>query len=95
MALPHLDLTPTAMNEKPMSTSSDKPAGLVCRILGSPLVRLLVLGFVLLMMMGLNTDVMTSYAGYPFRPVLESLVTLPGGGAASLAASAACPLLIE
>jgi hypothetical protein len=29
------------------------------------------------------------------RPVLEMLVTLPSGGAASLAASAACPLLIE
>jgi hypothetical protein len=29
------------------------------------------------------------------RPVLEMLVTLPGGGAASLATSAACPLLIE
>jgi hypothetical protein len=28
------------------------------------------------------------------RPVLEMLVTLPGGGAASLAASAACQLLI-
>ncbi len=31
---------------------------------------------------------------HEFRPVLESLVTLPSGGAASLAASAACPLLI-
>jgi hypothetical protein len=29
------------------------------------------------------------------RPTLENLVTLPGGGAASLAASAACPLLVE
>jgi hypothetical protein len=29
-----------------------------------------------------------------FRPVLEMLVTLPSGGAAPLAASAACPLLI-
>ena len=29
------------------------------------------------------------------RPTLEILVTLPSGGAASLAASAACPLLIE
>jgi hypothetical protein len=28
------------------------------------------------------------------RPTLEMLVTLPSGGAASLAASAACPLLI-
>jgi hypothetical protein len=30
-----------------------------------------------------------------FRPVLEILVTLSGGGAASLAASAACPLLMN
>jgi hypothetical protein len=29
-----------------------------------------------------------------FRPTLEILVTLPSGGVASLAASAACPLLI-
>jgi hypothetical protein len=30
-----------------------------------------------------------------FRPILAMLVTLPSGGAALLAASAACPLLIE
>ena len=29
------------------------------------------------------------------RPILEMLVTLPSGGAASWAASAACPLWIE
>ena len=42
---------------------------LVRRILGSPPARVLVLGFILLMMMGLNTDVMTSYAGEPFKSV--------------------------
>jgi hypothetical protein len=30
-----------------------------------------------------------------FRPTLKILVTLPSGGAASLAASVACPLWIE
>lgn len=39
------------------------------RILGSPPARVLVLGFILLLMMGLNTDVMTSYAGEPFKSV--------------------------
>jgi hypothetical protein len=37
----------------------------------------------------LNPDIMAG-----LRPVLENPATLPGGGAASLAASAACPLLI-
>lgn len=39
------------------------------RILASPPARVLVLGFVLLMMMSLNTDVMTSYAGNPVKSV--------------------------
>ena len=39
-------------------------------------------------------DMKSGSMNMAFRPVLERLVTLPGGGAASLAASAACPLLI-
>lgn len=52
-----------------MTSPSFKPPGLVCRILGSPLGRILVLGFILLMMMGLNTDVMTSYAAQPVKAI--------------------------
>jgi hypothetical protein len=42
---------------------------LVYRFFNSPPVRVLVLGFILVMMMGLNTDVMTSYAGDPGKSV--------------------------
>lgn len=42
---------------------------LACRILSSPPARVLVLGFILLVMMGLNGDVMTSYAGEPIKSV--------------------------
>lgn len=41
----------------------------VRRILGSPLVRVPLLGFILVMMMALGTDVMTSYAGDPVKAV--------------------------
>jgi uncharacterized protein len=57
------------MDNDPMTVSSGARRGLVRRILSSPIARTLVLGFVLLMMMGLNTDVMTSYAGEPFKSV--------------------------
>ena len=37
--------------------------------MGSPPVRVVLLGFILVMMMALNTDVMTSYEGDPFKSV--------------------------
>ena len=43
--------------------------GLARRVLRSPPVRVLVVGFILVTMMGLNTDVMTSYAGEPVKSV--------------------------
>ena len=43
--------------------------GLARRVLRSPPVRVLAVGFILVMMMGLNTDVMTSYAGEPVKSV--------------------------
>jgi membrane protease YdiL (CAAX protease family) len=52
-----------------MTTLHNPPPGLVRRILCSPPARVLVLGFVLLLMMGLNTDVMTSYANDPFKAI--------------------------
>jgi membrane protease YdiL (CAAX protease family) len=67
------------MNEYAMTTSPGTPPGRARRIFRSPLVRLLVLGFLLLMMMGLNTDVMTSYAGQPFKSV-QHIVALAIAG---------------
>lgn len=43
--------------------------GLTRRILSSPPARVLALGFILLLMMDLNTDVMTSYAEEPVKAV--------------------------
>ncbi|QOV89920.1 CPBP family intramembrane glutamic endopeptidase [Humisphaera borealis] len=67
------------MSETPETTPTFNPPGLVCRILGSPLARILVLGFILLMMMGLNTDVMTSYAGQPVKSI-QHIVALAIAG---------------
>jgi membrane protease YdiL (CAAX protease family) len=53
--------------------------GLARRILASPPARVLVLGFILLMMMGLNTDVMTSYAGVPVKSVQHIVVLAIAG----------------
>ena len=52
-----------------MNTVHNGHPGLARRILSSPPARVLVLGFVLLLMMSLNTDVMTSYAGAPVKSV--------------------------
>lgn len=52
-----------------MTALHNEQPGLARRILSSPPARVLVLGFILLLMMGLNTDVMTSYAGEPVKSV--------------------------
>ncbi len=52
-----------------MTTPPHTPPGLARRIAGSPPARVLLLGFILLLMMSLNTDVMTSYAAQPFKAV--------------------------
>lgn len=69
------------MSEAPKTTPAFNPPGLACRILGSPLARILVLGFVLFMMMALNTDVMTSYAGQPVKEI-QHIVALAIAGVA-------------
>ena len=53
------------MDEIPMTPFPHPPANLARRILRSPLARIFVLGFILLMMMGLNTDVLTD-VGFEF-----------------------------
>jgi|GEM_PF-5041966 len=62
-----------------MSTNSNTEPGIVRRILSSPPARVLVLGFILLMMMGLNSDVMTSYAGEPAKSVLHIMALAIAG----------------
>jgi uncharacterized protein len=52
-----------------MTTLTNTQPHLALRILGSPPARILLLGFVLLLMMGLNSDVMTSYAAEPVKAV--------------------------
>jgi membrane protease YdiL (CAAX protease family) len=61
-----------------MSSDNTQP-NLAQRILGSPPARVLVLGFILLMMMSLNTDVMTSYAGEPIKSVAHIVVLAIAG----------------
>ncbi len=58
--------------------------GLARRILSSPPARVLVLGLVLLVMMGLNSDVMTSYAGEPVKSVQHIMALAIAGFAVYL-----------
>ncbi|MFO1407522.1 MAG: CPBP family intramembrane glutamic endopeptidase [Steroidobacteraceae bacterium] len=62
-----------------MTAPSSNPAGLVRRILRSPPARILVLGFVLVGMMTLNTDVMVSYAGEPLKAVAHVVALAVAG----------------
>ena len=62
-----------------MTTLHNAHAGLARCILSSPPARVLVLGFILLLMMGLNTDVMTSYADQPVKSV-QHIVALAIAG---------------
>jgi len=62
-----------------MTTLSSAPPDLVRRILRSPPARVLVLGFILVMMMGLNTDVTTSYAAEPAKAA-QHIVSLAIAG---------------
>jgi membrane protease YdiL (CAAX protease family) len=64
-----------------MTKALNTKAGLVRRIFRSPLVRILVLGFILLLMMGLNADVLTNYAGQPIKAV-QHIVALAIAGIA-------------
>jgi membrane protease YdiL (CAAX protease family) len=62
-----------------MTTPSNTPSALACRILGSPPLRVILLGFILVMMMSLNTDVMTSYAKEPVKAVLHIIALAIAG----------------
>ena len=68
-----------------MTPSPDTPPGLARRILASPPARVLLLGFILLLMMGLNEDVMTSYAGQPVKAVQHVIALAIAGLAVYIA----------
>lgn len=67
------------MDEQPVNTSAGQRTGLFHRILSSPLVRILVLGYVLLLMMAMNSDVMARYAGEPVKSVQHIVVLAIAG----------------
>ena len=62
-----------------MTTPPNRQRGLVRSVLGSPAARVLVLGFLLLLLMGLNGDVMASYAGEPIKAVLHTVALAIAG----------------
>jgi uncharacterized protein len=64
-----------------MSVMAVSQPGRVRRILGSPPARVLVLGFVLGVMLSLNTAAMTSYAAEPVEAILH-IVALAIAGVA-------------
>jgi membrane protease YdiL (CAAX protease family) len=62
-----------------MTTPSNTPSALACRILASPPLRVALLGFILVLMMTLNTDAMTSYAKEPVKAVAHIIALAIAG----------------
>jgi membrane protease YdiL (CAAX protease family) len=67
-----------------MTTPASTQPTFAHRILSSPPARVLLLGFILVLMMSLNTDVMTSYAGEPVKAVLHIIALAIAGFAVYL-----------
>ena len=59
------------MNEIPVSSLASSPPGLARRILRSPPLRILVLGFILVLMMTLTTDILTTFSPDPGKSDLH------------------------
>jgi uncharacterized protein len=68
-----------------MTAPTNTLPNLAQRILGSPPARVLLLGFILVVMMSLNTDVMISYAGEPAKAVRHIIALAIAGFAVYLA----------
>ena len=68
-----------------MTTPENTQPKLAHRILSSPPARVLLLGFILVLFMSLNTDVMTSYAGEPVKAVLHIIALAIAGFAVYVA----------
>jgi hypothetical protein len=62
-----------------MTTPSDTPPGRARRILRSPPARMLMLGFLLLLVMGLSFDVITSYAAQSVKAVQHTIALAVAG----------------
>ncbi len=62
-----------------MTTASNPAPGLVRRVLASPPARVLVLGVILLVMMGLNADVMASYGAEPVKSAVHVIAIAIAG----------------
>jgi len=67
-----------------MTSPASAQPKLAQRILSSPPARVVLLGFILVMFMSLNTDVMTSYAGEPVKAVLHIIALAIAGFAVYL-----------
>jgi membrane protease YdiL (CAAX protease family) len=68
-----------------MTTPAAPPPGLALRILGSPPARVLGLGLLLLLMMGLNGDVVGSYGGEPVKATQHIIALAIAGFAVYIA----------
>jgi len=64
-----------------MTNTEHLPQNLARRIFSSPPAKILLLGFIFVMMMGLNSDVMTSYAAEPGKS-LQHIIALAIAGIA-------------
>lgn len=62
-----------------MATPENTPTKLSRRILSSPPARVLLLGFILVLFMTLNSDAMTNYAGEPAKAVLHIIALAIAG----------------
>ncbi len=62
-----------------MTSPANTRPKLAQRILSSPAARVLLLGFILVLFMSLNTDAMTSYAGEPVKAVLHIIALAIAG----------------
>ncbi len=67
-----------------MTTLSNKLPNLTRRILSSPPVRVLLLGFIMVVMMTLNTDVLISFAAEPIKAILHIIALAIAGFAVYL-----------
>ncbi len=67
------------MNEVPLSSLPSSPPGLARRIFRSPPLRIIILGFILLLMLTLTTDILTIYATNPGKSDLHIIALAIAG----------------
>jgi membrane protease YdiL (CAAX protease family) len=67
------------MNEIPVSSLASSPPGLARRIFRSPPLRIIILGFILVLMLTLTTDILTIYATNPGKSDLHIIALAIAG----------------